>query len=105
MLEKQIFLTRNGSAGSGCAAFWDVIAVVSTLLWPVFSSMLRNQHLPELLLPVAEAQLKALPDRPPALRGARSLRPTRRKTDRKPRRFPSTPAKFARGLLRPGRRG
>ena len=89
MLEKQIFFDPQRKRWKRLRRILDVIAVVSTLVVAgFFFNVLRNQHLPELLLPVPKHNYKALPDRPPALRGARSLRPTRRKTDRKPSEIP-----------------
>ena len=61
----------------------DTIAVVSTLVLVGFIfNVLRNQHLPELLLDTPKHNYKALPDRLPVTRGAKNPRPARRKTDR-----------------------
>ena len=49
--------------------------------------MLRNQPLPELLLPTAKHNYKALSDRA-AQQRAKALRPARRKTTRKPSEIP-----------------
>ena len=63
----------------------DITAVVSTLVLAGFIfNVLRNQHLPELLLPTPKHNYKALPDRPLVLHGAKNQRPARRKTERKP---------------------
>jgi len=63
--------------------------VVSTLVLAGFIfNVLRNQHLPELLLPTPKHNYKALPDRPLVLHGVKNQRPARRKTERKPSEIP-----------------
>ncbi|HZB88247.1 MAG TPA: glycosyltransferase [Terracidiphilus sp.] len=61
----------------------DAAAVATTLVLAGFIfNMLRNQPLPELLLPAAKHNYKALPDH--AAQRAKPPRPARRKTTRKP---------------------
>ena len=63
--------------------------MVSTLVLAGFIfNVLRNQHLPELLLPTPKHNYKALPDRPLVLHGVKNQRPARRKTERKPSEIP-----------------
>jgi cellulose synthase/poly-beta-1,6-N-acetylglucosamine synthase-like glycosyltransferase/peptidoglycan/xylan/chitin deacetylase (PgdA/CDA1 family)/spore germination protein YaaH len=89
MSDKQIFFDPQRKRWKRLRRILDVVAVVSTLVVAGFSfNVLRNQHLPELLLPVPRHNYKALPERPPTLRAARSPRPSRRKTDRKPSEIP-----------------
>ena len=80
MLDKQIFFDPQRKRWKRLRRILDVLAVVSTLVLAGFVvDVLRNQHLPELLLPVPKHNYKALPERPPTLRGAKSPRPARRK--------------------------
>jgi peptidoglycan-N-acetylglucosamine deacetylase len=51
-------------------------------------NLLRNQPLPELLLPTTKHNYKALPEHPVLSRTAKAPRPARRKTDRKPSEIP-----------------
>ena len=89
MLDKQIFFDPQRKRWKRLRRILDIVAVVSTLVVAGFTfNVLRNQHLPELLLPVPKHNYKALPERPPTLRGAASSRPTRRKTNRKPSEIP-----------------
>jgi len=89
MPDKQIFFDPQRKRWKRLRRILDVVAVVSTLVVAVFTfNVLRNQHLPELLLPVPRHNYKALPERPPSLRGAKSPRPLRRKTNRKPSEIP-----------------
>ena len=60
-----------------------------TLVLAVFIfNVLRYQQLPELLLPAPRHNYKALPERTTLLRGVKGLRPSRRKTARKPSEIP-----------------
>jgi len=89
MPDKQIFFDPQRKRWKRLRRILDVVAVVSTLVVAGFTfDVLRNQHLPELLLPALKHNYKALPERPPAPRGGRSLRPARRKTGRKPSEIP-----------------
>ena len=67
----------------------DAAAVTFTLVLAAFIfNVLRNQPLPELLLPTLKHNYKALPERPTLLHGAKGQRPARRKTTRKPSEIP-----------------
>ena len=89
MLDKQIFFDPQRKRWKRLRRIFDIVALVSTLVVAGFTfNVLRNQHLPELLLPTPKHNYRALPDRPPATRGAKSPRPSRRKTNRKPSEIP-----------------
>jgi len=89
MPEQQIFFDPERKRWKRLRRIFDIAAVVSTLLLAVFVfNVLRNQHLPELLLPIPKHNYKALPERAPLLHGNKNQRPARRKTDRKPSDIP-----------------
>ena len=89
MPDKQIFFDPQRKRWKRLRRIFDVTAVISTLVLVGFVfNVARNQQLPELLLPAPKHNFKALPDRADALRGAKGLRPARRKTDRKPSEIP-----------------
>jgi len=89
MPDRQIFFDPQRKRWKRLRRIFDVTAVISTLVLAGFSfNVLRNQHLPELLLPAPKHNYRALPDRSPLLRGAKGQRPARRKTDRKPSEIP-----------------
>src|SRR5208283_4780494 len=88
MPDKQIFFDPHRKRWKRLRRLLDVTAVLVTLVLAGFIfNVLRNQHLPELLLPVPKHNYKALNDRTPLLRGAKA-RPSRRKTGRKPSDIP-----------------
>src|SRR5271166_4031946 len=88
MPDKQIFFDPQRKRWKRLRRILDVTAVISTLVLAAFIfNVLRNQHLPELLLPTPKHNYKALPDRAVLLRGAKA-RPARRKTARKPSEIP-----------------
>src|SRR5271166_1741071 len=88
MPDKQIFFDPQRKRWKRLRRILDVTAVISTLVLAAFIfNVLRNQHLPELLLPTPKHNYKALPDRAVLLRGAKA-RPARRKTARKPSDIP-----------------
>ena len=89
MPDKQIFFDPQRKRWKRLRRILDITAVVSTLVLAGFIfNVLRNQHLPELLLPTPKHNYKALPDRPLVLHGAKNQRPARRKTERKPSEIP-----------------
>src|ERR1035437_1778630 len=89
MPDKQIFFDPQRKRWKRLRRILDITAVVSTLVLAGFIfNVLRNQHLPELLLPTPRHNYKALPDRPLVLHGAKNQRPARRKTERKPSEIP-----------------
>jgi cellulose synthase/poly-beta-1,6-N-acetylglucosamine synthase-like glycosyltransferase/peptidoglycan/xylan/chitin deacetylase (PgdA/CDA1 family)/spore germination protein YaaH len=89
MPDKQIFFDPQRKRWKRLRRILDVTAVVFTLVLAAFIfNVLRYQQLPELLLPIPRHNYKALPERPPLLRGAKGQRPARRKTGRKPSDIP-----------------
>jgi cellulose synthase/poly-beta-1,6-N-acetylglucosamine synthase-like glycosyltransferase/peptidoglycan/xylan/chitin deacetylase (PgdA/CDA1 family)/spore germination protein YaaH len=85
MPDKQIFFDPQRKRWKRLRRALDITAVLFTLVFAGFIfNVLRNQQLPELLLPVPKHNYKALPDRTTILRGAKGQRPARRKTERKP---------------------
>ncbi len=88
MLDKQIFFDPHRKRWKRLRRYLDVTAVLVTLVLAGFIfNVLRNQHLPELLLTAPKHNYKALNDRSLLLRGAKA-RLTRRKTARKPSDIP-----------------
>ena len=88
MPDKQIFFDPQRKRWKRLRRVLDVVAVLFTLILAAFIfNVLRNQHLPELLLPTPKHNYKALNDRSPLLRGAKA-RPSRRKSNRKPSDIP-----------------
>ena len=89
MPDKQIFFDPQRKRWKRLRRILDATAVTFTLVLALFIfNVLRFQQLPELLLPTPKHNYKALPDRPPLLRGAKGPRPARRKTGRKPSEIP-----------------
>ncbi|MGA3263173.1 MAG: glycosyltransferase [Terracidiphilus sp.] len=87
MPDKQIFFDPQRKRWKRLRRFLDASAVIFTLVMAAFIfNVLRNQHLPELLLPTLKHNYKALPDRALMLRV--KARPARRKTARKPSDIP-----------------
>jgi cellulose synthase/poly-beta-1,6-N-acetylglucosamine synthase-like glycosyltransferase/peptidoglycan/xylan/chitin deacetylase (PgdA/CDA1 family)/spore germination protein YaaH len=83
MPDRQIFFDPQRKRWRRLRRILDITAVISTLVLAGFIfNVLRNQHLPELLLPTPKHNYRALPDR--TVVGAKNPRPSRRKTDRKP---------------------
>lgn len=86
MPEKQIFFDPHRKRWKRLRRILDIAAVVTTLVLVAFIfDILHNQPLPELLLPTARHNYKALPD---PTRNAKNLRPQRRQTNRKPSEIP-----------------
>jgi cellulose synthase/poly-beta-1,6-N-acetylglucosamine synthase-like glycosyltransferase/peptidoglycan/xylan/chitin deacetylase (PgdA/CDA1 family)/spore germination protein YaaH len=83
MPDKQIFFDPQRKRWKRLRRVFDVTAVIFTLVLAGFIfNVLKNQHLPELLLPTPKHNYKALRDHAPLLRG-KGARPARRHTDRK----------------------
>src|ERR1700734_1080582 len=85
MPDQQIFFDPERKRWKRLRRILDAVAVLSTLVVIGFIfNVLRNQHLPELLLPIPRHNYRALPDR-----FDKSERPARRNTDnRKPSDIP-----------------
>ncbi len=89
MPDKQIFFDPQRKRWKRLRRILDASAVVFTLVLAVFIfNVLRNQQLPELLLPTPRHNYKALPERAALLRGAKAQRHAHRKTGRKPSDIP-----------------
>ncbi|HUB29025.1 MAG TPA: glycosyltransferase [Terracidiphilus sp.] len=90
MPDKQIFFDPQRKRWKRLRRILDATAVLSTLVLAGFIfNVLRSQPLSELPLPSFRHNYRALPDRTaPAQRGAKPLRPARRKTERKPSDIP-----------------
>jgi cellulose synthase/poly-beta-1,6-N-acetylglucosamine synthase-like glycosyltransferase/peptidoglycan/xylan/chitin deacetylase (PgdA/CDA1 family)/spore germination protein YaaH len=89
MPDKQIFFDPQRKRWKRLRRVFDITALTLTLVLAIFIvNVLRNQHLPELLLPAARHNYKALPDRSLLLKGGKAARPARRKTDRRPSEIP-----------------
>ena len=90
MPDRQIFFDPDRKRWKRLRRILDSVAVLSTLVVAGFIfNVLRNQRLPELLLPIPKHNYRALPDdRSILLRNAKAQVPARRKTDRKPSDIP-----------------
>src|SRR5690348_12380549 len=89
MPDQQIFFDPHRKRWKRLRRIFDVTAVLSTLVLAAFIfNVLRNQPLPELLLPAFHHNYKAVPERPGAGRGAKVVRPVRRKSTRRPSDIP-----------------
>ena len=84
MVDKQIFYDPQRKRWKRLRRFLDAAAVVTTLVVAgVILNTLRSQPLPELFLPLARHNFKALHDRTPLLK-QRAANAPRRKSNRKP---------------------
>jgi hypothetical protein len=95
MVDKQVFFDPQRKRWKRLRRILDAAAVTFTLVLAAFIfNVLRNQHLPELLLPTPKHNYKALPDRhtrssaPTGSRLPRGAKPTANRPT-----FPSTPVK------------
>jgi cellulose synthase/poly-beta-1,6-N-acetylglucosamine synthase-like glycosyltransferase/peptidoglycan/xylan/chitin deacetylase (PgdA/CDA1 family)/spore germination protein YaaH len=89
MPNKQIFLDPQRKRWRRLVLVLNVTAVVSTLVLGAFIfNVLRFQQMPELLLATPKHNYKALPDQSTLLHGAKTPRPARRKTTRRPSDIP-----------------
>ena len=91
MPDRQIFFDPERKRWKRLRRIFDTAAVVSTLVVAGFIfNVLRNQHLPELLLPIAQAQLPGFAGSVVFLccTASRASVPARRKTTRKPSEIP-----------------
>ncbi len=83
MVDKQIFFDPQRKRWKRLRRLLDLGAVITTLVVAgVIFNTLRSQPLPELFLPLARHNFKALHDRTPLLRGSRAGTQPRRKTTR-----------------------
>jgi len=89
MPDQQIFFDPERKRWKRLRRVLDAIAVLSTLVVAGFIfNVLRNQQLPELLLPNPKHNYRALPEPTILERNGRNQRPARRKTERKPSDIP-----------------
>ncbi len=89
MRDKQIFADPGRKRWKRLRRIFDIVAVASTLVLAAFAfNVLRHQSLPSLLLPIPRHNYKALRDHNGEMRLAKGVRPSRRKTTRKPSEIP-----------------
>ena len=94
MPDKQIFFDPQRKRWKRLRRILDATAVIFTLVLAAFIfNVLRNQQLPELLLPTPKHNYKALARPYPLLRGAKDRAPRAARPPASPPTFPSTPAK------------
>jgi peptidoglycan-N-acetylglucosamine deacetylase len=85
MPDQQIFFDPERKRWKRLRRILDAIAVLSTLVVIGFIfNVVRNQQLPELLLPNPKHNYRALPEPTILERNGKNQRPARRKTERKP---------------------
>ncbi len=85
MPDQQIFFDPERKRWKRLRRILDAIAVLSTLVVAGFIfNVVRNQQLPELLLPNPKHNYRALPEPTILERNGKNQRPARRKTERKP---------------------
>jgi cellulose synthase/poly-beta-1,6-N-acetylglucosamine synthase-like glycosyltransferase/spore germination protein YaaH/peptidoglycan/xylan/chitin deacetylase (PgdA/CDA1 family) len=85
MPDQQIFFDPERKRWKRLRRILDATAVLSTLIVAGFIfNVLRNQQLPELLLPNPKHNYRALPEPTILERNGKNQRPARRKTERKP---------------------
>ena len=89
MPDQQIFFDPERKRWKRLRRILDAIAVISTLVVVGFIfNVVRNQQLPELLLPNPKHNYRALPEPTILERNGKNQRPGRRKTERKPSDIP-----------------
>ncbi len=89
MLDNQIFFDPHRKRWKRLRRVLDASALLFTLVLAGFIfNVLRNQRLPELLLPVPRHNFRALPDHTVLARLPYAPRPAHRKTSRKPSEIP-----------------
>jgi peptidoglycan-N-acetylglucosamine deacetylase len=89
MPDRQIFFDPERKRWRRLRRVLDAAAVLSTLVVVAFVfNVVRNQALPELLLPTPRHNYRALPDRSILPRNAKAPRPAHRKTTRRPSEIP-----------------
>jgi cellulose synthase/poly-beta-1,6-N-acetylglucosamine synthase-like glycosyltransferase/peptidoglycan/xylan/chitin deacetylase (PgdA/CDA1 family)/spore germination protein YaaH len=87
-MNRQIFFDPQRKRWKRLRRILDAVAVVSTVILVLFFlNVVKNQHLPELLLPTPKRNYRAIQEQAAAIK-AKYLRPARRKTSRKPSEIP-----------------
>ncbi len=83
-MDRQIFFDPQRKRWKRLRRILDAVAVVSTIILVLFFlNVVKNQKLPELLLPAPKRNYKAIQEQAAAIK-ARYLKPARRRTNRKP---------------------
>ncbi len=86
-MNRQIFFDPQRKRWKRLRRILDTVAVFSTVILVLFTlNVVRNQHLPELLLPTPRRNYRAIQEQAAAMK-ARYLK-TRHKTSRKPSEMP-----------------
>ncbi len=89
MPDQQIFFDPERKRWKRLRRILDASAVITTLVVAGFIfNVIRNQQLPELLLPTPKHNYRALPEPTILERNGKNQHPTRRKTGRKPSEIP-----------------
>jgi spore germination protein YaaH len=87
-MNRQIFFDPQRKRWKRLRRILDAVAVVSTVILVLFFlNVVRNQHLPELLLPTPKRNYRAIQEQAAAI-NAKYLKQARRKTSRKPSEIP-----------------
>jgi peptidoglycan-N-acetylglucosamine deacetylase len=87
-MNRQIFFDPQRKRWKRLRRILDVVAVFSTLILVLFFlNVLKNQHLPEILLPTPKRNYRAIQEQAVAFRN-KYAKPTRRKTSRRPSDIP-----------------
>src|ERR1700691_680610 len=87
-MNRQIFFDPQRKRWKRLRRILDAVAVVSTVILVLFFlNVVRNQHLPELLLSTPKRNYRAIKEQAAAI-NAKYLKPARRKTSRKPSEIP-----------------
>src|SRR6201996_3320038 len=83
-MNRQIFFDPQRKRWKRLRRILDVVAVVSTVILVLFFlNVVKNQHLPEILLPTPKRNLRAIQDQNSVFK-TKYLKPARRKTSRRP---------------------
>src|ERR1700734_206917 len=87
-MNRQIFFDPQRKRWKRLRRILDAVAVFSTVILVLFFlNVVKNQHLPELLLPTPKRNYRAIQEQAAAIK-AKYLKPARRKTNRKPSEIP-----------------
>src|ERR1700728_1454222 len=87
-MNRQIFFDPQRKRWKRLRRIFDTVALFSTVILVLFFlNVIRNQPLPELLLPTPKGTYHAIQKQPAPI-NAKSLKPTRRKPSRKPSEIP-----------------
>ena len=79
-MNRQIFYDPQRKRWKRLRRILDVVAVVSTVILVLFFlNVVKNQHLPEILLPTPKRNLRAIQDQNSVFK-TKYLKPARRKT-------------------------